>query len=228
MSRQRTGAGCANFARRNERHKGSVVEQMRNFMSDLTAEDRCEPCCGSQSDGVEAANPSLARPVAADGAEIWRLVRTGGTLELNSAYAYMLLGAHFGDTSVVARQSGAIVGFVWAYLVPDRPDTVFVWQIGVSESSRGQGLAAAMLNEIRRRPNCRDVRFLEATVAPSNRASMALFRSFARRQDAPFALSTAFDSSQFPDPSHETEMLVRIGPFHPIAQIGSNLEEDLP
>jgi L-2,4-diaminobutyric acid acetyltransferase len=199
-------------------------------MSDRTAVEKRDPRaigrCGSQAGRRNAPTPSLARPAAADGAAIWRLVRAAGTLEPNSAYAYMLLGAHFSATSIVARRGEEVAGFVWAYLLPDRPDTLFVWQVGVAESSRGHGFGAAMLDGILRRPSCAGARFLEATVTPTNDASTALFRSFARRRDAPIALSTAFDASQFPDPQHETEMLVRIGPFHPISQIGSNPKED--
>lgn len=199
-------------------------------MSDRTAIERREPRTVDRSGG-QAGNrytpaPAFTRPTAADGTAIWRFVRAAGTLEPNSAYAYMLLGAHFSATSIVARRGEEVVGFVWAYLLPDRPDTVFVWQVGVAERSRGHGLGAAMLDAILRRPSCADARFLEATVTPSNDASMALFRSFARRRGAPIALSTAFDSRQFPDPHHESEMLLSIGLVHPIAEIGSNPKED--
>jgi L-2,4-diaminobutyric acid acetyltransferase len=168
---------------------------------------------------------SLSRPDAADGAAIWRLVCGDGTLERNSAYAYMLLGAHFDGTSVVARRNGAIEGFLWAYLVPCRPDTVFVWQVGVAAASRGRGLGSAMLREILSRPECGNVGFVEATVTPSNKASMALFHSFARHARAPLDLSVGFDSSAFPDPGHETEILVRIGPLGRTTHAGSNSKE---
>ncbi len=66
---------------------------------------------------------------------------------------------------------------------------------------------------------------MEATVTPSNLASMALFRGFARRQGCSFDLSTGFDSGLFPDPRHETELLVRIGPFEPRMRTGNNRKE---
>ena len=157
----------------------------------------------------------FSQPIASDGADIYRLVRDGGTLELNSAYAYLLAGAHFGGTSVIARDGASLCGFVWAYLVPQRQDTLFVWQIGVAENSRGTGLGYTLLQEALSHPACRRVTHLEATVTPSNEASMALFRGFGRRLDAPVATSTAFGTDLFPDPSHEAEMLVRIGPFEP-------------
>ena len=194
-------------------------------MSNSTIEDT-KGRCNTANDGERSALlPSLSRPHASDGSAIWRFVCDDGTLERNSAYAYMLLGAHFGGTSVIARQNGRVAGFVWAYLVPDRPNTVFVWQIGAAESCRGHGLGSAMLQEILSRPACREVAFMEATVTSSNHASMALFRSFTRNRNTTLDLSSGFDRSAFPDPGHEAEMLVRIGPFSPIAQTGSNSKE---
>ncbi len=155
----------------------------------------------------------FTQPAESDGAAIYRLVRDGGTLELNSAYAYLLMGAHFGETSVIARDGSSLCGFVWAYCLPQRPDTLFVWQIGVAPDCRGAGLGHALLAEALSRPACHAVTHLEATVTPSNEASLALFRGFGRRCGAPVVLSTAFGTELFPDPAHETEMLVRIGPL---------------
>jgi len=156
----------------------------------------------------------FTRPTESDGTAIYRLVRDGGTLELNSAYAYLLVGAHFGETSVIAHDGSTPCGFVWAYRLPERPDTLFVWQIAVAPAYRGRGLGHALLRTALARPACRDVKHLEATVTPSNEASMGLFRNFGRQFGLPVALSTAFDASLFPDPAHETEMRVRIGPFN--------------
>jgi L-2,4-diaminobutyric acid acetyltransferase len=194
-------------------------------MSETTVDEEWPTRAVGHGSGNDASLPSLTRPTASDGAAIWQLVRADGTLELNSAYAYVLTGAHFGATSVVAHHDGKIAGFVWAYILPDRPDTVFVWQIGVAQSSRGLGLGSAMLQEILRRPECGQVKQLEATVTPSNLASMALFRSFARRQGGEFDLLLGFDSQLFPDPKHEAELLVRIGPFEPRMHAENNRKE---
>jgi L-2,4-diaminobutyric acid acetyltransferase len=216
-------------ARRNDIQSGASPKERPatalRSMSDTTFEEKESTRSVGQDRGDDASFPTFARPTASDGAAIWRLVQADGTLEPNSAYAYLLTGAHFGATSVVARHHGKIAGFVWAYLLPDRPDTVFVWQIGVAEGSRGLGLGAAMLREILRRPECRNVTRMEATVTPSNHASMALFRGFARRQGCSVDLSTGFGSDLFPDPRHETELLVRIGPFEPRMRTGNNRKE---
>jgi len=158
----------------------------------------------------------FAAPRTTDGADIYRLVRDGGTLELNTAYAYLLLGMHFSETSVVVRNPSTLCGFVWAYILPERNDTLFVWQIGVTPASRGAGLASEMLREALRRPACRDVTHLEATVTPSNQASMALFRGLGEKLGANVAIEAGLETTLFPETSHEAEMLIRVGPFDPI------------
>jgi L-2,4-diaminobutyric acid acetyltransferase len=192
------------------------LRRISNSMTDSTTDDISD-ITGTRRAATRPRRAfQFTRPTESDGAAIYSLVRDGGTLELNSAYAYLLMGAHFGDTSVIARDVSVLCGFVWAYRLPQRPNTLFVWQIGVAPDYRGHGLGHALLSEALARPAGRDVTHLEATVTPSNDASMALFRGFGRRCGAPVALSMAFDANLFPDPAHETEMLVRIGPFHQI------------
>lgn len=158
----------------------------------------------------------LRQPGLDDGAAMWRLVKETGVLDLNSAYAYLLVAEHFGPTSVVADIDGEIVGFVSAYCPPHKPETVFVWQVGVAEAGRGCGLATRMLFDVIERPACRErgVRYLDTTIGPSNEASMALFRGFARKLGVEVTETELFGREHFPDPeAHEPEILFRIGPF---------------
>lgn len=152
-------------------------------------------------------------PEVADGLAIWRLLHEVGTLDTNSTYAYLMVCRDFADTSLVAEQEGRIVAFVTGYRPPFRSDTVFVWQIGVAPQVRGRGLGAQLLERLLRSEACSTVRHLETNVTPSNRASRALFEGAARRLGAPIVELEGFESSLFPDPSHEPERLLRIGPF---------------
>lgn len=139
-----------------------------------------------------------------------------GVLDPNSAYAYMLIGEHHSDTSVVAEIDGRLAGFITAYILPRYPDIVFVWQVGVAEAGRGHGLATRMLFEILKRPACFDVHYLDTTVGPSNEPSQALFRGLARRLDTYVEERELFASDlfgDFDDEEHEPEILFRIGPF---------------
>jgi len=152
-------------------------------------------------------------PAIEDGKSIWKLVRDSGVLDLNSVYCYLLLCKDYPETCAVAEAKGEILGFVTAYLPPGREDTLFIWQIGVSSALRGQGVAGRLLRDLLQRECCRGVRFLEATIGPSNDASHALFAALAGRLGADLSEQPCFDATLFPGKSHEPENMIRIGPF---------------
>jgi L-2,4-diaminobutyric acid acetyltransferase len=156
----------------------------------------------------------LRQPREEDGASIWRLVRDTGVLDVNSAYSYLMLCKFFSDTCVVAEHDGQIVGFVSAFRLPANPQTLFVWQVAVAESQRGNGLGKALLQELIRREACKNVRYLEATVSPTNVPSQALFRGLARDFATRCEVWECFPAHLFPGGTHEPEMTFRIGPFH--------------
>lgn len=154
---------------------------------------------------------ALRRPEAGDGFPIHQLISQSPPLDLNSVYNYHLLTHHFADTCVVAEVAGSVVGFLSAYLIPGRPDTLFVWQVVVDASQRGHGLAGLMLEELLQRPACSGVRYLEATVNPSNGASRRLFERQAHSigstlQEHPFLGAEDFG----PGAGHEDEILLHI------------------
>ena len=148
-----------------------------------------------------------------DAADMWRLVRDTPVLDLNSAYCYLLACEEFGPSSLVARDGSELAGFVLALRPPRRPESLFVWQVAVAASQRGAGLGARMLRELIALPANRDARFLEATVDPSNAASLALFGAFARENGADCARRPHFGPEDFPEPGHEAEEIHRIGPL---------------
>lgn len=157
-------------------------------------------------------------PVPGDGAAIHALIDTCKPLDLNSLYCYLLVATHFSSTSVVAEDDEGIGGCISAYILPDKPDTVFVWQVAVHPRMRGKGLAGKMLREIIARDACRKVRFMETTVSPSNTASRKLFSSFARKLGTNIVEETFFTTDHFGSEQHEAEVLHRIGPFNPTTQ----------
>ena len=108
-------------------------------------------------------------------------------------------------------------GFVSGYLVPDRYKTLFIWQVAVDEKARGQGLAVRMLEQILSRECCRQVTHLETTITKSNQPSWALFDALASRLMSDINTSTMFDEVKHFKGSHDSEALVRIGPFSYVA-----------
>lgn len=147
-----------------------------------------------------------------DGANLWRLVKSAGTLEPNSAYFYLLFASDFGDSCLIAEQDDRIVGAVIGYRPPRDPDAAFVWQIGLGPDMQGQGLGTRMLSEWLALPGNRDARWLTATVAEDNEPSRRLFTGFARRLGVHCAISEHFTTAMFPEP-HPAEQLFRIGPL---------------
>lgn len=114
---------------------------------------------------------------------------------------------------MVAEIEGAIVGSISGYLIPERPDTLFIWQVAVGSAARGQGLALRMLDHIVDRDVCKDVCFMETTITEDNTASWALFGKFARGRDAQLEQEIGFDREKHFAGQHDTEMRVCIGPF---------------
>lgn len=148
------------------------------------------------------------------GSDVHSLISQCPPLDTNSLYCNLLQCSHFADTSVAVFSDSALVGFVSGYLIPSRDeDTLFVWQVAVSEKARGQKLASRMIEHILKRPACRQVRFLETTITPGNEASWALFSRVARSLDAGLEDSVIFDKEKHFKGQHDSEVLVRIGPF---------------
>ena len=145
-----------------------------------------------------------------DAAAIEQLVSRSGVLDHNSCYAYLLLCTHFADSCVVAERGDAIVGFVTAYRPPGKPRSLFVWQVAVDASARGQGLGLRLLKHLVTQPTCQDIVAIQATVSPSNLASRRLFESFARHQRARCVEETGFEPADFGKDSHEAEPLLVI------------------
>lgn len=128
--------------------------------------------------------PTLREPAPEDGADIWELVQSCKPLDENSIYCNLIQCDHFRETCIVAELGGEIVGWVSAYILPYDPETLFVWQVAVSEKARGLGLGTEMLSELLNRKNCADVSRLQTTITADNEPSWALFRKFAEAQGA--------------------------------------------
>ncbi|GAB3489007.1 diaminobutyrate acetyltransferase [Marinomonas epiphytica] len=155
----------------------------------------------------------LVEPCFEDGMAINRLVEACAPLDSNSVYCNLLQAGHFNGTSVAAKRDNALQGFISGYLIPKRQNCLFIWQVAVAESARGQGLALRMLLALLAREACTDVQLLETTITRSNEASWALFRRLAVHLNAPLTERVMFDKAKHFDHQHDTEYLVQIGPF---------------
>ena len=192
----------------------------RRFMDIPTAsKTRTEHTSPSSDSSVTSTNPATAdsivlrEPCATDGAALHRLIAACPPLDPNSMYCNLLQCADFSDTSVAAERNGELMGFISGYIPPRRPDTLFIWQVAVSTAARGMGLGKRMLSHLLDRTAPRGVRYLDTTITEDNAASWALFQSLARDRNAACNSHVHFDREQHFDGSHDSELLLRIGPF---------------
>ncbi|GLQ32988.1 diaminobutyrate acetyltransferase [Litoribrevibacter albus] len=162
---------------------------------------------------MEIDNITLEAPNAEQGALVHKLVSECPPLDTNSMYCNLLQSHHFAATSVAATYNSKLVGFISGYIIPQRPDTLFIWQVAVASSARGIGLASKMLNHILQRPQCIHISHLETSITASNTGSWKLFERLARELNAPLERSVLFDRARHLNNEHDTEHLVHIGPF---------------
>ncbi|NBB79183.1 MAG: diaminobutyrate acetyltransferase, partial [Verrucomicrobia bacterium] len=155
----------------------------------------------------------LQHPTSQDGASVNQLIADCPPLDTNSVYCNLLQCSHFAETSIVAKSDEKVVGFSSGYRVPARPEVLFVWQVAVSEAARGQGMAGRLLQAQLDADACQGVRFLETTITKDNEASRALFRKFAEKNGGVVEEYPHFDRVQHFHDKHDSEFLIRIGPF---------------
>ncbi|WP_340109608.1 diaminobutyrate acetyltransferase [Pikeienuella sp. HZG-20] len=150
------------------------------------------------------------KPDAEDGASIWELIRSCKPLDENSMYCNLIQCDHFRDTCILAELGGAPVGWISGYVLPNDPETFFVWQVAVSANARGLGLAKRMLTRLLARDVCAGVSKMQTTITRDNDASWALFRSFADAQDAELDHEAHFERDTHFQGEHATEHMVTI------------------
>ena len=155
----------------------------------------------------------LRTPTADLGAAVAQLIRECPPLDPNSTYCNLLQCSHFAGTSVAAMRQGELIGFISGYRIPGQPDTLFIWQVAVSGKARGKALATRMLEHILTRQNSQSITHLETSITPDNQASWALFKGLAKRLDTSITSSVLFDKERHFLGAHDSELLVRIGPF---------------
>ena len=164
-------------------------------------------------------NLKLRAPTVEDAHAICELVCDSDVLDSNSLYCYLLLCRHFAETCLVGVIDDEVIAFVSAYRPPNRPDSIFVWQIAVAGSHQRHGLGSKLLNALTGLRAVQSCSFIEATVTPSNQASLRMFQRLAERLNAPLETVEGFAQDLFGSEEssnaalHEEERLIRIGPL---------------
>lgn len=152
-------------------------------------------------------------PSKDDGLTVSRLISQCPPLDTNSVYCNLLQCHHFASTSVAVRWSGELVGFISGYLLPDKPETLFIWQVAVAAKARGYGVASKMIAHILDRETSKSVRYIETTITEANKASWALFERIAKNYSASLSSEELFTQDKHFSGQHDTETLITIGPL---------------
>jgi L-2,4-diaminobutyric acid acetyltransferase len=168
---------------------------------------------------------TLRKPTATDGYAVNQLIKQCPPLDTNSAYCNLLQCSHFSDTSVIAiasnEQGNNVVGFISGYILPrsaTSTNTLFVWQVAISEQARGQGLASQLVQQQLQQANQANtapIEYIETTITEANQGSWALFTRLAEGLGAKLEKSPHFERDSHFNGAHDTEFLVRIGPITP-------------
>lgn len=151
---------------------------------------------------------SYRKPTVTDGTLIHTLIANCPPLDTNSLYCNLLQCRDFADTSIVAStEQGDIAGFISGYIPPQRPDTLFIWQVALDRRYRGQGIAQQMLTRLfKRHPQ---LTALETTISPGNDASEALFARFFDAHGMTVDTHILFDKALHFQGQHDSEVLYR-------------------
>lgn len=161
----------------------------------------------------------LCPPTPEDGYALNQLIAANPPLDPNSVYCNLLQCAHFSETSIAAKYDSELVGFVSGYFLPAQPNILFIWQVAVANSMRGQGLAKRMLLQLVRDLAAHNIQFIHTTITPDNLASWALFRSLARDLTCELESQVLFARDLHFSGLHDDEHLLQLGPLsnHSIA-----------
>lgn len=170
----------------------------------------------------------IRQPTDTDGSEVHRLIARCPSLDDNSLYCNLLQCTHFGATSAVAELDGEIVGVLVAFFLPERQNTLFVWQVGVDERVRGMRIATRLLFDVLGRIDCHKVRYVQATVTEDNEASWALFESLAKSLKSKTRRKPLFDRDRHFDGQHDSEIMLTVGPLQPWHVLPKTVSQVIP
>ena len=167
---------------------------------------------------MEAGRLSFRTPVTNDGSSIHALVKRCKPLDLNSRYCYLTLCKHFSSTCAVVAENDQ-------WLPLSSPTSCRRSVIRCLSGSWLLMLAFAvrawqkkMLRHLLSRHNLKRIRYVEATVNPSNDAARALFKSLGKDCACSVDEELIFHASMFGNESHEQESLIRVGPINPVCK----------
>lgn len=136
-----------------------------------------------------------------------KLILDTGNLDCNSSYLYLLLAHYFSKNCLIAKVGDEIVGFVTSLNIKE--DALFIWQIGVAKNFQKRGIAIKLLEDLLKNQTNK-VSYIEFTISPSNKSSMALFEKYAQKIGSQIKNIGEFSQNLFFEKNHEEEIIYQI------------------
>jgi L-2,4-diaminobutyric acid acetyltransferase len=109
--------------------------------------------------------------------DVYRFVCGCAPLERYYEHFYKIMLRYFGNSSFIAEDDGAMVGFVMLLPSGAQEGTYFLWQIGVSAAMQGLGLGKMLLHWAEEEVKKLGGRRIEVTVDPENSPSRRIFEA---------------------------------------------------
>lgn len=110
-----------------------------------------------------------------DAAAVHQFVASCPPLEAYPLHQYKILLRYFGNCSFLAEKDGRIAAFEMGLPSHHHTGTYFLWQIGVANEFRGEGLAGRLLGHIERELHKAGFERIEVTIDPENPSSLRAF-----------------------------------------------------
>ncbi len=149
-------------------------------------------------------------PKLQDGHSIHHLISDCSPLDENSPYCNFLQASFFNQSSILAESKGQTVGFISGMLNPEKPHSLFIWQVAVSPQMRGEGLGYSMLRSLLERENLQLIEVLETTITQNNTPSWKLFKKVDLLYGNHGSVRLFLDKEAHFKGKQETEYLYRI------------------
>jgi L-2,4-diaminobutyric acid acetyltransferase len=122
---------------------------------------------------------NLRSCTADDVDDVRQFVASCAPLEVHTAFTYWVTFEHWGDICFVLLEDGRIAGYVSAIGSDRHRETIYLWQIGVAEKLRHQGVAQHLISAVSSAAVAKGYKTAQVSIANDNEASRKAFEHYA-------------------------------------------------
>jgi L-2,4-diaminobutyric acid acetyltransferase len=150
-------------------------------------------------------------PTKKNGSAVAKLIRCCPTLDLNSTYHYLIQSHYFSKPCSIAFDNKKVVAFVSGFINSSKNNSLFIWQVAIDENYRGKELGIELIEFILNQNKNLDS--IETTVTKNNISSRRMFQKICEKYKSRISELILFDKEKDFANKHDSEMLIKIGPF---------------